>query len=70
MTEGGPPVRQHNPVINSKDRIMILIDPHTRETWVENHTKFETLEMDGEVDAGLNDSGEWIVTIKARFTAR
>ncbi len=70
MTKGGPPVRQDNPVILSKDRIMILIDPHTRETWVENHTKFKVLEMEGQVDAGPNDKDEWVVTIKARFTAK
>ena len=54
--------------IKSEERIIIMIDPFTKEAFMFNHTSYPTAEINGEVDAGRDDDGNHVLTINASFT--
>jgi len=53
--------------LKSDDRIVIMVDPFTKEHFIFNHTRYGVAEMDGEVDAGRDEDGNHVLSITATF---
>ncbi len=44
--------------LKSDERIILMVDPFTKEHFVFNHTRYGVAEMDGEINAGQDEDGK------------
>jgi hypothetical protein len=55
-------------IMKAQERIVIMIDPFTRQAELYNFTSCKSVEVDGLVDIQPNDKSEIVVKIDAEFT--
>lgn len=56
--------------LKKEERIILMVDPFTKEHFILNHTRYPVAEIEGEIDAGHDDDGNHILTINASFIFR
>ncbi len=56
--------------LKSDERIILMVDPFTKEHFVFNHTRYGVAEMDGEINAGKDADGNHVLSITATFVFR
>lgn len=54
--------------VKSEERIIIMVDPFTKEHLILNHTHYPNMEIEGDINAEEDGKGNHIVKIQATFT--
>ena len=54
--------------LKAEERIILMIDPFSKEHFILNHTRYPVAELSGEIDAGYDEDGNHVLTINASFT--
>lgn len=54
----------------AEERIIVMIDPRNKSSFILNHTRIKNLYAEGHVDVGEDDSGNVEVDVTLKFTLR